>query len=482
MKIRSTLVCSSAILFALAGWFFYRWTTVEIRPSYLKVVEESLVDSSRLLAAILREEIQQLEGDFPDMEGPARFLRNDRFNAKIYDSVKQSSDLEFYIANQNGFLVFHSHIPEEIGADYSQWNDVFLTLRGEYGVRSTRSDPDDPASSRLHVAAPLRNNGEIVGVVTVVKPIEYPFLYIEQSRRHALVGVILLFVAATLLAFGLSWWISKPIERLTAYAMKVRRGERVDGPRITGATEIRKLHEAIDQMRVELEGKKYAETYVANLTHEIKSPLTGLRSAVEILRGDPPAVDRLRFLEHVDAESERIHKIVEHMLLLSTLEGKVSLEREEWIDLCALTDRVMAEYQPLAYARRIKLTLNGRLQSGVVGDEELLKAGIGNLLQNAIEFSPSDGEVRLSLAEEGDCTILQIEDQGTGIPDYAKDRVFDRLYSLPRPDSGKKSSGLGLSLVKEIAELHSSQVSFDCPSEGGTIFRWMFPRIEVPLA
>lgn len=97
-----------------------------------------------------------------------------------------------------------------------------------------------------------------------------------------------------------------------------------------------------------------------------------------------------------------------------------------------------------------------------------------NLLQNALEFSPSGSEVKLSLHRENGRAILRVEDAGVGIPDFARDRIFDRFYSLPRPVSGRKSTGLGLSLVREIMELHKGSAAVMNRSEGGVCaeLRW----------
>ena len=476
MRIRTLFLLTFSLIAAATAVFFYRWTTDEIRPSYLKVVEESLVDTSWLLAAMIQERMLEEGWDFTDLEEPANQLRSARFHARIYDSEKFESDLQFYVTDRTGIVRFHSHDSDQIGEDFSRWLDVGKTLRGEYGARSTRLDPDDPSSSHLHIAAPVKVENDLIAVVTVIKPIEWPYRFIEESRRHIFLGAIVLAVCSIGAAVGLSFWLSRPLERLTAHAQRIRKGERSPVPSPGGATEIRRLHGAFEEMRQSLEGKKYVESYIANLTHEIKSPLAGLRSAAEILGENPPESDRIRFLGHIRSETERIQRVVDQMLVLSELEGKDALERREDIHLSRLVEDVVAGRQPLAQMRRIQFDVIVDRCEPVRGDASLLQTAIGSVVQNAIEFSPEGGKIRVFVGEIEGQFGWSVSDEGEGVPEYARSRVFERLFSLPRPDTGKKSSGLGLALAWEIAKLHGARIEMIYPTSGGTTVRWIFEQ------
>lgn len=468
MKIRTIFLLTFSLIAAVVIGFFYRWTTDEIRPSYLKVVEENLVDTSRLLASLIQEQMVDDNWDTGSIRRSAENLREDRFVAKIFDSEKLASDLRFYVTDSRGIVWFHSHDPQEEGKDYSRWIDVARTLRGEYGARSTRMDPEDPATSHLHVAAPIENGSGLIAVVTVIKPIDWPYRFMEESRQHILLGATVLGVCALALVIGLSFWLSRPLERLTAHAQRIRRGERAPAPRPGGSTEIRRLQSAFEEMRRGLEGRKYVETYVANLTHEIKSPLAGLRSAAEILAENPPEIVRQRFVGHVRSEVDRIQKVVDQMLILSELEGKDSLDHREKVCLAKLVDELIDEYRPSTQARSVRLEAQVTTDRTFIGDPVLLRLALGSIVQNAIEFSPARGSVRIGVGEDGGRFEISVTDDGPGVPEYARQRVFERLFSLPRPNGGAKSSGLGLSLAREIVELHGGSIELQCPSGGGT--------------
>lgn len=106
----------------------------------------------------------------------------------------------------------------------------------------------------------------------------------------------------------------------------------------------------------------------------------------------------------------------------------------------------------------------------------MLAQALDNLLQNAIEFSPESGTVHVAVSQKGDVVSISITDQGPGIPEYATDKIFDRFYSLARPGTQKKSSGLGLCFVKQIAELHQGDVQLINDSEGGTVATFRIPQ------
>jgi two-component system sensor histidine kinase CreC len=115
------------------------------------------------------------------------------------------------------------------------------------------------------------------------------------------------------------------------------------------------------------------------------------------------------------------------------------------------------------------ITLDARVSDAprVRGEKFLLVQAVGNLVQNAIEFSPPGAKVTLALRVAAGRATVTVEDSGAGVPDYARDKIFDRFYSLPRPDTGRKSSGIGLSIVREVARLHGGDATLQNRPEGG---------------
>jgi two-component system sensor histidine kinase CreC len=364
-----------------------------------------------------------------------------------------------------------------VGADYSAWRDVALTLQGRYGARSTRSVAGDPATSVLYVAAPVRVQGATVGVLSVGKPMTSINAFLKTARPEILKIAALSGLVAVALSLLVSWWVSRQIQTLIAYANDVRAGKRVDLPDLA-RTELREMGQAFDKMRESLEGKKYVEQYVQTLTHEIKSPLSAIRGAAELLEEEMPAPDRSRFLANIRNEAERIQDLVERMLKLSELETRKSLETLEAVAFAPLVRSVLEGKTPMLSTKQLGVETALDEQAVVQGDPFLLSQAISNLLQNAIDFSPAGGRIQLRSEVSGGRVNLSVEDQGPGIPDYARDKIFQKFFSLKRPDTGKKSTGLGLNFVREVAILHEGAIRLENLPDGGFRARLQLPVIR----
>jgi two-component system sensor histidine kinase CreC len=161
-----------------------------------------------------------------------------------------------------------------------------------------------------------------------------------------------------------------------------------------------------------------------------------------------------------------MQRIVERLFELSTVEAKKALSRPERMKTGELVDEAFGGVRPAFEAAGVRLTSTGETKAEFVGERFLLRQALANLLQNALDFSPPDGCVELRSIQESGRIAFIVEDEGPGVPDYALGRVFERFYSLPRPLSGQKSTGIGLSLVREIARLHGGDASLGNRPEG----------------
>jgi two-component system, OmpR family, sensor histidine kinase CreC len=451
----------------------------ELRPRYLESMEESLIDAAHLLAtAVGAAAVRENEIDPAHVRTALDAAFQRRFSANVYNIIKEAVDLRVYVTDEAGRVIYDSDGGKAEGQDYSRWLDVARTLRGEYGARATRVEPTDDHALVLYIAAPVTTaDGKIVGVLSVGKPTASINELVRAAQvRLAWVGA----VGGGLLVFlgvAFSIWITTPIARLTAYARALRDGRPAKLPRLAGR-EVGELQQAFDEMRVALDGKAYVERYVQTLTHEIKSPLSAIRGAAEILAENPPADAREKFLSNIRAEGARIQRIVDQLLQLASLEARKAREDFAEIDLAGLVREVVDAAQPAAQVRGVTLTLSDPAEKipTVRGERGLLAQALSALIQNALEFTAAGGRVEVAVMQYGDGAVVRIEDSGTGIPDFALPRVFERFYSLPRPGSGVKSTGLGLSLVREIAHVHGGEATVGNRDGGGA---WAELRLPV---
>ena len=447
-------------LFAgLAGWFVLDKVMVEIRPGVRQSTEETLVDTANLLAELLRDELKNgtlQSGQLPQL---LKAYGQRQPQAEIWGLPKTAMNHRIYVTDARGIVLLDSS-GRDVGADYSRWNDVYRTLRGQYGARSTHEDPADDDSSVMYVAAPIRDGGQIIGVVSVAKPNRSLLPWIERSQRRLgwLGGGLLLL--GLLVGALLSWWLSRSLRQLTRYADAVSAGERAPLPRLQGG-ELQRLAGALEKMRSELDGKAYVEQYVHTLTHELKSPLAAIRGAAELLESadDMPAAQRQRFLANIGSESQRMQQLIERLLDLARLEQRHTLEDVQPVELLPLVEQLLQGQAARLSAGRLQVS--NQVPAGLYwhGEPFLLQQAVANLLDNAIDFTTPAGQLQL-LARRLDGQIeLEVRNEGAAIPDYALPRLSERFYSLPRPGTGRKSTGLGLNFVQEIASLHGGALS-----------------------
>jgi len=302
----------------LAGWFVLSTVMDEIRPGVRQSTEETLVDTANLLADLRSADLRAGRLQQSSWQSLFQAYGQRQPQARVGEVSKLAVNHRIYVTDAAGKVLLDSS-GRAVGEDYSRWNDVYLTLRGEYGARSSREVADDPESSVMYVAAPIKDQGRIIGVVSVSKPSRTLQPYIERSQqRLASFGAGL--IALGLLIGGvLSWWLSAALRRLTAYARAVSAGERVSAPALRGG-ELGQLATALEQMRRELEGKAYVERYVHTLTHELKSPLAAIRGAAEWRQDPMPEPDRERFAGNIQRQTERLQQLIDRLLALADVE------------------------------------------------------------------------------------------------------------------------------------------------------------------
>ena len=196
-----------------------------------------------------------------------------------------------------------------------------------------------------------------------------------------------------------------------------------------------------------------------------RCPLSG--GAAELLQEDMEPDQRQKFLSNIHNEVNRIQEIVDRMLELAAIETRRKIFDRENISVCSMVKTMIESKRPIISQKDISPTINIPDTIFVKGDSFLLNQAIANLIQNAIDFSPKHSSITITCLSDGKIIRLAVTDSGPGIPDYANDKIYDKFFSLQRPDTGKKSTGLGLNFVKEVAELHFGSIKLKNLKPGG---------------
>ncbi|MFL6592694.1 MAG: two-component system sensor histidine kinase CreC [Luteimonas sp.] len=476
MRLGLRLFLGVFLIVGVAAFFVMRVFADEVKPGVRQAMESSLADTAAVLAQLATDDLRS--GHIAD----GRFAREiaaakrRRLGARVWNVRKDRLDYRIYVTDAHGIVRYDSE-GLAVGRDYSRWNDVYRTLRGRYGARSSPESSQDPDRTVMHVAAPILDpDGRIIGSLTVANPNRTTEPFIRASREQILrKGAVLLGISA-LIGLMMTLWLARGIGRLTRYARAVSEGERVPPP-ARRSDEIGDLGLVLETMRRRLDGKEYVERYVQSLTHEMKGPLAGIRGAAELLHEPLPAPERLRFAGHVESQAARLSEMIDKLLALAAVEQRGWLQLREPVPIADLVDEVAAGSLPIARDREIRIaTQRGDGGLRVVGDRFLLRQALQNLVDNALAFAPARSEIELSARGEGGDICLRVCDRGPGVPDYATGRIFERFYSLPRPDGGARSSGLGLPFVREVATLHGGRATLLARDGGGACAELVLPR------
>ncbi len=464
MRLGLRLLFGFFVIAGLAAVVILRVVLAEVKPSVREVMEDLLVDSANLLA-------EQAAPDLRAMPAGGT-LAGTRFAAAVQDYLarpvdaqiwglhKRTLDLRVYVTDAAGRVVFDSGAAAAPGADYSRWRDVLLTLRGEYGARSTREAPGDDGSTVMVVSAPVHAapGGPVIGVLAVAKPLATVQQFIDRAERKITLAAAWLLAASLAVGLAVTWWTVHSVRRLQRYALQAAAGPPQPVPALPG--ELGELAQAMGTMRERLDGRAQVEQGMRALTHELKSPLTAIAGAGELLADALPAPDRERFALQIGQQVQRLRELVDRLLELSKLE---SLQSPAQVRPVALADLVRAQLATLAAPlaqRQLGVQWLAEQPVTVMGDAEQLALALSNLLANALAFAPAGSTLAIGVRREGAEAVFELRDHGAGVPGWAMPRLGERFFSTPRPGDERKGSGLGLAIVRQVVALHGGRVEF----------------------
>lgn len=463
MRIGLRILLGYFLIVGLAAWFLLNVFMEQVKPGVRSTLEDTLVDTSQLLANLVAPDLRAGTLATSPMVARMQDYARHGVDININGVRKQTLDYRIYITDRRGIVLFDSS-GRDVGRDYSRWNDVYLTLQGKYGARSTRSRPDDETSTVMHVAAPIRDGNEVIGVLTVAKPNASVQAFVERSQRKILQRGAVLLLLSLLIGLAFAWWLHHALGKLMRYIGEVEAGHKVALPAL-GKNEFGTLGRALEAMRIRLEGKEYVEQLMHTLAHELKSPIAAIQASAELLQEDMPPAERHQFLVSILEQNARQRQLIDKLLALVRVEKQQRLDHPERLALAPLLAQVAQDAAATLAAREVRLRLDAD-ELAVAGDALLLRQALGNLLDNAAGFAPPGSCIDLTARRQGGQVEITVRDRGAGIPAYALERVFERFYSLPRPAAGK-STGLGLPFVREVASLHGGTVEVGNHAEGG---------------
>jgi two-component system, OmpR family, sensor histidine kinase ChvG len=371
----------------------------------------------------------------------------------------------------------------EAGADGRDYREVKSALEGET-ASAERIDERDKLV--LSVAVPVQRFKAIYGVLFVSTEEGDIDDILREENSTLLLYCMLALIGVVVSSVYLSGSIAEPVKRLAEAADQVRSGRagREALPDMTGRNdEIGDLATSFTAMTRALYNRIDAiESFAADVAHELKNPLTSLRSAVDMLSRAADDAARARLMDIVRADVKRIDRLITDISDASRLDAELSREAREPVEIGRFLDTIREVYGFMEIPRGVKLEIELRFRQPicVMGRDERLGQVVRNLIDNAISFSPDGGTVRVSAWADLGSVDVAIEDEGPGIPPENLETIFQRFYtSRPAEQGFGKNSGLGLSIARQIVNGHGGHIWAENRTGGGARFIFELPQVQM---
>jgi signal transduction histidine kinase len=343
---------------------------------------------------------------------------------------------------------------------------------------------------RDYVGVPVIRSGTVVGAVYLSYHVESDPVFgtigfVRKVWWQFLVAGAVAAAIALLLARFLARGMTQPLRDMAQAASRMSRGDYGQRVEVKSRDEVGRLAEAFNTMTGEMEGlERLRRELVANVSHELKTPISALRARLEnLLDGveEPDAAVLAVMLQ----QSERLSRLVDQLLDLSRLEsGDVPLDLEP-VELAPLVERVVGEVEASRPGRTIQVRSEiPEDLPPVAADRERVHQVLFNLLDNAFRFTPAGGKVTVAAVRENGSCEVRVEDTGPGIPPEHLGLVFERFYRVdPSRSRGDGGTGIGLAIARSVVEAHGGRIWAESADGKGATFRFLLPladRIPAP--
>lgn len=359
-----------------------------------------------------------------------------------------------------------------VGRDFSTRPEVAEALAGEISVGVRRSQT--LGAGLLYVAVPVASGGVVRGAVRIT----YPTATADDRVRNTWLALGAISALALAIASGLAVWLARwaarPLVRLEAAAEGVASGDLATRAPVEGPPEVRAVATSFNAMVTRVEGMLDDQSaFVADASHQLRTPLTALRLRLENLAAESSA-ETYDGVQAATAEIDRLAELVDGLLALARSEAGAA--PAETVDLSALTSERVAAWDALAVERGASISYRGRRSVTASAGRDRVEQTIDNLLSNALEAVGRGGSIVVDVSDRGAVAELAVRDDGPGMTDDDKRRAFDRFWR-GRETSG---SGLGLAIVRRLVELDGGTVSLADAPGGGLEVVIRYPRLPRP--
>ena len=342
---------------------------------------------------------------------------------------------------------------------------------------------DDLGINMMTVAVPVKhaNQDSIIGAVYLVQAMTDVDKTIGYVRFNLLLFSVLITIIVGFLSFGMSYIVTSPVDEFIEAAGEISKGNFEKRVTVKGHNEFSKLAMTINYMCTELENlENNRRKFVSDASHELKTPLATIKlicdSVVSTPDPDPAMIQD--FLGDLSDEVDRLSRIIERLLSLTKMDSGKSAPKPIPTDVSMLINSVVRKLTPNANAKDIVLYTENKIENpaNIMLDYDKIWESVYNITDNAIKYTDAGGFVKIALSKEGKNLLIQIEDNGPGIPHAEQEKVFDRFYRLDDSrarDTG--GTGLGLAIAREAVIMHGGHLELSSEEGLGSTFSIFLP-------
>lgn len=340
--------------------------------------------------------------------------------------------------------------------------------------------PNEPIMTAAVSVVDKEDKNKVLGVVILSANIQDIYTSLDKMKNQVFLLSLVTSLLTGLISFITSSLITKPLKTLMKFVQKITTGQFDQKVAVVGRDEISELGNAFNHMATQLQSVEQSrQEFVSNVSHELKTPLSSIKVLTEslIFQDNVPVEMYQEFFQDINSEVDRLNNIISDLLTLVRLDQREIPMNITHVDLNEMTQNILKRLIPLAKKKEIKLVYEGHKAIIAEIDEVKLTLALSNLIENAIKYTPSEGEVRVILQSDLQDAFITVQDTGIGIPKNEQSKIFERFYRTDKTRNRETGgTGLGLSITYKTIILHNGSIQVESEEGEGSMF-----TVQIPL-
>lgn len=471
------------LLLSVSGIYFY---------ASFQIAEKHFEEKNQKLNADIADHIaSELK---PFLHGT---LKEEAADDIMHSMMAVNPSIEVYLLNPKGKILNYVAPYKKVVLDQVSLEPIEDFIANYNNETILGDDPRKEGRQKVFSAKKVVEDGQTLGYIYVILASEeydsaneqlFGSYILKLGTVYGLVTIL----AAMLIGVLAIWLITKNLNKIISTVKKFQKGEMSARIKVGSGGEINRLAEAFNEMADTIVGnienlksmENLRRELVGNVSHDLRTPLAVIHGFIEtlIIKQDQlTEEEKTKYLARALSGTERLKKLVEELFELSKLEAKQIKPSKEAFFINELMDDIAQKYKILAEDKKIQISAEGHNRPFMVfADISLIERVLQNLIDNAIKFTPENGQIKLQINEKAQEVEIQVTDTGDGIPQDQVPFVFDRYHiGDKRISLDTNSTGLGLAIVKRILEIHNTSIDLKSKMGEGTTFSFILPQYSV---